>query len=205
MKPVEEMTLDEIEAERAKIKAERERMYAEPGYVTPGSDTYEPAPAMPSGLSRVPDPLAEPDSDADSSDDRDYSYPAEKIEGAFVEAAARAAIEDAEDERLAAIEQEAAARRKADKPAPWPHEHMAYLGLELDIRTPNQSALMAISMLQQLDGLGELQMEIFNTFLANHLSPRSLADVIMEMTRPDSEITMQGLVQALVRTRANAE
>jgi hypothetical protein len=87
------------------------------------------------------------------------------------------------------------------EPAPWPHAHLVHQGLELDVRIPSQSALMAISMLQQLDGMGELQMEIFNTFLGNHLSPASLGKVIKEFTRPETEMTMQGLVQALVNLR----
>lgn len=99
---------------------------------------------------------------------------------------------------------ETIAEETEDKPEPWPHQHMVYEGLELEVRIPNQSALMAISMLQQLDGQGELQMEVFNSFLANHLSPSSLAKVAMEMMRPETKVTMQGLVQALVALRTGS-
>lgn len=162
MKPVEDMTLEEIEVERAKIRAERAQMNG--GYVTPSADVYEPA---------VPQALA------------DEIYEDSK-----------AVLMDAVDELDVAIQEQA-----DDKPKPWPHQHLSYKGLELEVRIPNESALMAISMLAQLDGHGELQMEIFNTFLKNHLSPTSLADVIKELTRPDSEIGLQGIVQALVKMR----
>ena len=166
-KPLEEMSLEEIQAEREKIAAERAEIEAakaardpqmpEGGYVTPGPDTYEPVPSVP-GLVAVPDLFAEPEPEEAPADEK-------------------------------------------PEPEPWPHQHLVHAGLELDVRIPNQNALMAISMLQQLEGLGELQMEIFNTFLANHLSPGSLAKVIMEFTRPDTEMTMQSLVQALVNLR----
>lgn len=183
MKPVEEMSLEEIAAERADIARQRAELAAEQkpvtleaGYMIPPPDVYDAYPDLSADLFSEPEPEATSE------------YPAEAIEGAFVEAAAVAAAEDAEED---------------GKPKPWPHEHLSYLGLELDVRMPNQSALMAISMLQQLDGHAELQMEIFNTFLANHLAPASLAAVIKEMTRPDSELGMQGLVQALVNLRIN--
>lgn len=162
-KPIEEMSLEEIQAEREKVAAERAALEAakaareplpEGGYVTPGPEVYEPVPPAPPELAVAPDLFAEPEPE----------------------------------------EPEA-------EPEPWPHQHLVHHGLELDVRVPNQNALLAISMLQQLEGLGELQMEVFNTFLANHLSPGSLAKVIIEFTRPDTEMTMQGLVQALVDMR----
>lgn len=190
MKPVEEMSLEEIAAERASIARQRAELAAEQktvtleaGYMIPPPDVYDAYPTLESGLLPM-DLLAEPGPEPEAT----FEYPAEAIEGAFVEAAA-AAAQDAEEEST---------------PKPWPHEHLSYLGLELDVRMPNQSALMAISMLQQLDGHAELQMEIFNTFLSNHLAPASLAAVIKEMTRPDTELGMQGLVQALVNLRINA-
>lgn len=187
-KPVEEMSFEEIAAERAEIKRQREELAAERngttptgGYVIPPPDVYDAYPTLDSGLLPA-DLLAEPGPEPEAA----FEYPAEEIEGAFVEAAAIAAAEDAE-------------------PEPWPHQQLTYAGLELEVRTPNESALMAISMLHQLDGHGELQMEIFNTFLANHLSSSALATVIKEMTRPDSAMSLQGLVQALVNLRVRAE
>lgn len=153
MKPVEEMTLEEIQAEREAIRAERRREAAL------------------------------------------------KAEAEEQEAAETA-------QRIAAIEEDARALREEDtppKPAPWPHEHLKFLGMDLEVRIPNQGALMAIAMIQQLDGMAETQMEIFNTFLANHLSPASLTEIIKEMTRPDTELTLQGLVQSLVKMRIDAE
>lgn len=151
-KSVENMSWEEIQAERAAIAAERAAMEVEKakaagpgGYVIPSPDDYGQVDAA-----TVADVTAAPDVFA---------------------------------------------------PAPWPHDHLTHCGLELEVRIPNRSALMAVSMLQQLDGHGELQMEIFNTFLANHLSTDSLGKVIKEFTRPDTEMTMQSLVQALVNLR----
>lgn len=157
-KPVEEMSFEEIEAERAEIRRQRAELNAERAPKT-DDQVFE---------QRVVDAA-------------EVVHAEESLDLPEQSEAEKAAVEDS-----------------------WPHEHLSYMGLELDVRTPNQSALMAISMLQQLDGLAELQMDIFNTFLANHLSPKSLADVIKEMTRPDSELNMQGLVQALVNLRVNA-
>lgn len=184
-KPIEEMTLEEIQAEREEIARQREEMRAEQDMrarreaTQPAADDRE--------LEKL---LAPPNTERvihSSDNGAGPEYPAVAIEGAFVEGAALAAAE--------------ATPKPEPKPEPWPHAHLVHEGLELEVRIPNQSALMAISMLQQLDGLGELQMEIFNTFLANHLSRESLAKVIMEFTRPDTEMTIQSLVQALVNLR----
>lgn len=178
-KPIEEMSLEEIQAEREEIARQREAMRAENERITaieqdvrarreaeqPAADDQE------LGLETLP---TLPNTERvihSSGNGAGPESPAVAIEGALAE------------------------------PEPWPHDHLVHEGLELEVRIPNQSALMAISMLQQLDGLGELQMEIFNTFLANHLSRASLAKVIMEFTRPDTEMTIQSLVQALVNLR----
>lgn len=122
------------------------------------------------------------------------------------------------DARITVIEQDARVRRMEEDallnaepqaeedsaPEPWPHAHMVHADLELEVRIPSQSALMAISMLQQLEGLPALQMEVFNTFITNHLSPVSLGAVIKEFIRPQTEMTMQSLVQALVNLRIDA-
>lgn len=160
MKPVEDMSFEDIETERAAIRAERERLGLTNGTAVPP---------------------VEPPVPPDLREEIDAALPQVDVLGNIPE------------------------KSEEDKSKPWPHEHLSFAGMELDVRTPNQSALMAISMLQQLDGFGELQMEIFNTFLANHLSRTSLAEVIKEMTRPDSEMSLQGLVQALVNLRVNTE
>lgn len=175
-KPIEQMSLEEIEAEREKIAAERaelERSRSDRG--------------LPSVPAQSMAEFARELADSSTSDTNRELF--------------EAIAEDAEAEAETGSEDEEPA------PAPWPHQHMVHCGLELDVRIPNQSALMAISMLQQLDGLGELQMDIFNTFLANHLSRESLAKVIKEFTRPETEMSMQSLVQALVylRTEVNAD
>lgn len=176
-KPIEEMSLEEIQAEREEIARQREAMRIDQD-VRARREAEQPA-ADDRELEKL---LTPPNTERvihSSGNGAGPESPAVAIEGALVEGAAE------------------------DKPKaePWPHDHLVHEGLELEVRIPNQSALMAISMLQQLDGLGELQMEIFNTFLANHLSRASLAKVIMEFTRPDTEMTIQSLVQALVNLR----
>lgn len=160
-KPIEEMSLEEIQAERVKIAEERAALELHKTHRQQSDEMLDRHISeirdVP-GLTVVPDdPFADPEP------------------------------EEAEEE--------------APKPAPWPHQHLVHSGLELEVRIPNQSALMAISMLNQLNGQGELQMDIFNTFLGNHLSPTSLAKVIKEFTRPETEMTVQSLVQALVNLR----
>lgn len=84
-------------------------------------------------------------------------------------------------------------------PAPWPHQHMVFGGLELDVRKPNESALIAISM-TGVPALGSQgQMRIFTQFLVNHLSPESFAVVVESMTDPDSGVDIQGLITALTK------
>ena len=94
---------------------------------------------------------------------------------------------------------EAPAEAAEPEAEPWPHEHLVYMGLELDVRMPTQNALMGIAMLNQMDG--NTQLELFNSFLGMHLSPASLTKVAREMMRPDTELTPQGLVQQLVYLR----
>jgi hypothetical protein len=188
-KPIEEMTLEEIQAEREEIARQREEMRAENERITAIEQDVR-ARREAEADTDLEKLLAPPNTERvihSSDNGAGPEYPAVAIEGAFVEGAALAAAEDNP--------------KPEPKPEPWPHDHLVHEGLELEVRIPNQSALMAISMLQQLDGLGELQMEIFNTFLANHLSRASLAKVIMEFTRPDTEMTIQSLVQALVNLR----
>lgn len=146
-KPIEEMSLEEIAAERAAIAAERAAL----------KDQRQ---LQPETVVELP-VLADP-----------------------------APIED--QTTVADVEGE-------PEEAPWPHEHLVYLGLELDVRMPSQNALMGIAMLNQLEG--NAQLYLFNQFLAMHLSPESFAKVASEFMRPDSEMTMQGLVQQLVYLR----
>lgn len=164
-KPVEEMTAEEIEAERAAIAAYR----AAQSTVAYRAAQATAEPVAGFAVPKELDPTADP-----------------------AIAAYQAALDEPEDP-FADPEPE-------DAPA-WPHQHLTYGGLELEVRTPQQGALMAISMLQELDGFAEMQMKIFNTFIANHLSARSLADFLNAMLDPDNDLTMQGLVQALVRLR----
>jgi hypothetical protein len=162
-KPIEEMSFEEIEAERRQIEAERAALAQEragrqqgtaAGFAVPAAHDFIDTTGLPTTADLL---KAEPE--------------------------------------------DAAPEDEAPKPEPWPHAHLVHAGLELEVRIPNQSALMAISMLQQLEGLGDLKLDIFNTFLANHLSPASLAKVIKELTRHDTAMSLQSLIQALVDLR----
>jgi hypothetical protein len=194
-KPVEEMSWKEIEAERAAIQREREALAAEAAKADSVSD-----------LART---LAE---SAPNNTVRElYESMAEDMEavektGGYVVPKDHDMIDAAGLPGFVAPDIMATPVDGAALPEPeaWPHDRLTHCGLELEVRIPTQSALMAISMLQQLDGMAALQMEIFNEFIANHLSSRSLAKVITEFTRPDTAMTMQSLIQALVNLRIEA-
>jgi hypothetical protein len=183
-KPIEQMSLEDIAAEREQIAAERadlerqrnERASRRLEAVIDGKDVEDVTKPEPTNLAEFARAQAEANAD---------------------DGAVRELYEAIAEEQ----EAKAAPEGEAPQPEPWPHEHLVHMGMELDVRIPNQSALVAVSMLQQLDGLGELQMEIFNSFLGNHLSPQSLGKVIMELMRPDTEMSIQSLVQALVNMR----
>lgn len=136
-KPVEEMSMEEIKAERAAIAAERmELLRAEI-------------------LEELPTPVSDDDEDDDE-----------------------------------------------DTPEPWPHTTMEYGGRTLEVRKPNESALMAVSM-TSVPSLGpQTQMRIFTQFLTNHLSPDSFAEVVGAMTDPDSGVDIQGLITALTKLQS---
>ena len=148
-KPVEEMSMEEIQAERAAIAAERAALAngipanAEAGYAVPAE--MDPT-------KEIADLLAKGD----------------------------------------------AATEQAPPPV-WPHQFLDYGGLKLEVRKPNESALIAISMtgIPQLGPQG--QMRIFTQFLVNHLSPASFAEVVEAMTNPDSGIDIQGLITELTK------
>lgn len=147
-KPVDEMTLEEIQAERAAIAAERAKFYQED---LPKAGFSVPAELNPTNM------LPTLDEDQDSDDD---------------------------DE---------------DKPAPWPHSTMEYGGRMFEVRKPNESALMAVSMTSIASLGARTQMRIFTQFLMHHLSPASFADVVEAMTDPDSGIGINGLITALTK------
>jgi hypothetical protein len=145
-KPVEEMSMEEIQAERAAIAAERAAL-------------ANGTPAIAEALTTdVPDRQAEI---------------AELI----------AKVDDTEEPEVPA----------------WPHQHLEYGGLDLEVRKPNESALIAISM-TGIPSLGpQGQMRIFTQFLVNHLSPTSFAVVVESMTNPDSGVDIQGLITELTK------
>lgn len=149
-KPVEEMSMEEIQAERAAIAAERAALakdtpaIAEAGYAVPAA--LDPT-------KEIADLLAKGD----------------------------------------------AATAEEPEPEPWPHQRLEYGGIELEVRKPNESALIAISM-TGIPSLGpQGQMRIFTQFLVNHLSPASFATVVEAMTDPDSGIDIQGLITELTK------
>jgi hypothetical protein len=153
LKPVEEMTAEEIAQERAAIAAERAAKAA----ATPAND--EGGYAVPKEL----DPTKEV---------------------ADLIAAGNEALDSTEE------------------PEPWPHEFMDYGGLHLEVRKPNESALVAISM-TSVPVLGAAgQMRIFTRFLSNHLSPTSFVAVVEAMTDPDSGVDIQGLITELTKLQS---
>lgn len=91
----------------------------------------------------------------------------------------------------------------SDAPEPetsdWQYAYMNHQGLHLEVRKPDESALVAISM-TGVGGLGsEIQLRVFTRFLQYHMSERSFMEVLDAMTDPDSEITIQGLVTAFTQ------
>lgn len=94
----------------------------------------------------------------------------------------------------------AAAAPVEDAPAEeWPHAVFEYAGLRLEVRKPDESALVAISM-TGVPGLSpQVQMRIFTRFLTNHLSLESFVTVVEAMTDPESGVDIQGLITAMTK------
>jgi hypothetical protein len=84
-------------------------------------------------------------------------------------------------------------------PGPWPHATMSMAGHVLEVRKPDESALLGISMTGAKGLSPQVQARIFSQFLANHLSTDSLAVVLESMVDPDSELDVQALIQALTQ------
>ena len=82
-------------------------------------------------------------------------------------------------------------------PAPWPHEYLDFQGMMLQVRTPGEAALVAISMTGSPSLTPDMQMRIFTKFLENHMSPKTFGEVIEAMLNPDSGISLQSLIKAL--------
>lgn len=134
VKPVEDMTLEEIQAERLRIAAERAELAEAQADATPTS-TADDAPS------------------------------------------------------------------DAEKSAPWPHDRMTYAGMELEVRYPAETALLAVSMASVGGFTPGVQMNVFTTFLRHHLSTDSFTAVVMALTDPDSDMDIQGLITALAEAR----
>jgi hypothetical protein len=97
---------------------------------------------------------------------------------------------------IAAVEAE---QEDADTAEEWPHAVIEHHGLKLQVRKPDESALIALAMsgTQGIDP--NVQMRIFTRFLMNHMSEVSFIEVIEAMTDPASEIDMQTIVAALTK------
>lgn len=151
VKPVEEMTREEVADELARVRAERAEINAAP--------------------------LPEPE-----------LLVKEEAEARLSEAMGFTETEDTpEDEE------------EAPAPAPWPHLTMEFGGRTLEVRKPDESALIAISMTGTPGLSPQTQMSIFTKFLANHLSPESFVVVVEAMTDPESGVNIQRLITALTK------
>lgn len=95
-------------------------------------------------------------------------------------------------------EAEVAKEQGAEQPA-WPHLTMEYAGQVLEVRKPDESALVAVSMTGTPGLSPQTQMRIFTKFLVNHLSPESFVTVVEAMTDPESGVNIQGLITALTK------
>jgi hypothetical protein len=86
-----------------------------------------------------------------------------------------------------------------EKPAPWPHQTLEFRGQVLEVRKPNQEALVAVTVA----GVGVLdqrsQMQIFSTFLSRHMSPASMIWALTAMTDPENPVGIAELIQALAK------
>jgi len=117
-------------------------------------------------------------------------------------AAGTPAIAERDAEIADLIAQGEESTEEAPEPEPWPHEHLEYGGLTLEVRKPNESALVAISM-TSVPVLGaQGQMRIFTRFLMYHLSPASFVAVVEAMTDPDSGVDIQGLITELTKLQS---
>src|SRR5262245_7506211 len=190
-RPVEDMTAEEIRAEREAIAAERARI-AEQKAKRNGREVVS------DNRPRSEDVVVEQLTLFPEADPEEIRHGVAEISREMKKMSA--AIHHANGE----VRPESTVAPK-DAPEPWPYEHLTHCGLELEVRVPGQSALMAVSMLNQLDGNAELQMGIFNAFLKNHMSTAALATVAAELTDPDTEMTVEGLIGALVKMRTDLE
>lgn len=82
---------------------------------------------------------------------------------------------------------------------PWPHLTIEHAGMTLQVRKPDESALIAISMTGTPGILPQTQMRIFTKFLMNHMSPDSFIQVIEAMTSPDSEVSIQSIIEKMTK------
>ena len=84
-----------------------------------------------------------------------------------------------------------------DAPEPWPHDVVEVGGISWQTRKPNESALMAVSMVSGGGVPETTAMRVFSKFLQNHMSEESFARALEEMTDSESPITLRGLVRAM--------
>jgi hypothetical protein len=87
----------------------------------------------------------------------------------------------------------------ADTVEEWPHAVIEHHGLKLQVRKPDESALIALAMSGTPGIDPNVQMRIFTRFLMHHMSESSFVEVIEAMTDPVSEIDMQTIVAALTQ------
>lgn len=81
----------------------------------------------------------------------------------------------------------------------WPHLTIEHAGMTLQVRKPDESALIAISMTGTPGILPQTQMRIFTKFLMNHMSPDSFVQVIEAMTTPESGVSIQSIIEKMTK------
>lgn len=84
-----------------------------------------------------------------------------------------------------------------DTPPPWPHQTMTYGDQEWEVRLPDQSALMAVSMITGGGIAPDLQMRVFRKFLSAHCSEESFARVLEGLMDAESGVTLTGFIKTL--------
>jgi hypothetical protein len=104
------------------------------------------------------------------------------------------------DSIQADVAQAIAVEPEEDESAPaWPHQVIDYAGLKLEVRKPDESALVAITMTGTPGLSPQAQLRIFTKFLANHMSEDSFTTVVEAMTDPDAGVDIRSLIQALTQ------
>lgn len=193
-KPVEEMTPDEVQAERAEIA----RLRAEIAESRENPKEY--AESLEARAKRSPEAQARL-AEAIFGDDPEDPF-ADPIPAASLFPPPVGTAEEPDPQDASAPEDEPDAAEPA--PEPWPFKTIDFKGMILQVRVPDQSALVGVTMASAPGLPPQAQLRIFTKFLMNHMSATTFVQVVELMMDPDSDVTIQDIVSRLASLGAGS-